>query len=323
MTRSRVIALSLASSLLLLLVLAAPWLLAWRPAAREAAPTACIGRAPALLAGQALKVMSWNVGHLAGQTPSNEQVEPEHLERNLQAVIEAIREQEPDIVLLQAVDVGDTRTDRMDQLAALQAGLSDRYPCSSSAFYRQARWLPLPTLFDSAGARLGILSRYRLADGERLQLPLAEPSGWRAAFADKQALLWVRLPIRRGGEITLGTLLLDEHSAAQAQRQGEQVQRWADGWLAEGRTLLLGGDFSHWQRPQALADRRLAEIPDPYAPMREDPSPIPSPDGGAPPRTRIIHSGNIKRLDAMQPPLRTAVSPSAPLIARLLLPVGS
>ncbi len=174
MTRRRVIVLSLASSLLLLLMLAAaPWLLAWRPAAHEAAPTACTGRAPAVLAGQALKVMSWNIGHLAGPTPTGERVEPEHLERNLRAVVATILEQEPDILLLQAVDDGDSRTGGTDQLAALQASLGNRYPCSSSAFYRQARWLPYPDMFASAGTRLAILSRYRLEHGERLQLPLA------------------------------------------------------------------------------------------------------------------------------------------------------
>ncbi|MGA6098414.1 endonuclease/exonuclease/phosphatase family protein [Stutzerimonas marianensis] len=318
MTRRRVILLSLASSLLLLLMLAAaPWLLAWRPAAHEAAPTACTGRAPAVLAGQALKVMSWNIGHLAGPTPTGERVEPERLERNLRAVVATILEQEPDILLLQAVDDGDSRTGGADQLAALQASLGNRYPCSSSAFYRQARWLPSPDMFASAGTRLAILSRYRLEHGERLQLPLAKPS----AFGEQHALQRVELPIRRGGAITLGNLLLDDGTDEQAQRQGDQVQRWVGGWLAEGRTLLLGGDFASWRRPPSPGHAPIAEIPDLTAPSPEDPSRVLSP-GASPLRTRIIHSVDIKRLDALQPPQASGVSPHAPLVVRLLLPAG-
>jgi hypothetical protein len=42
--------------------------LTWRPAAKETLPVSCVApRAPTLLPGQALKVMTWNVQYLAGK----------------------------------------------------------------------------------------------------------------------------------------------------------------------------------------------------------------------------------------------------------------
>ena len=41
--------------------------LTWRPQAREALPVSCTANAAALVPGQALKVMTWNVQFLAGK----------------------------------------------------------------------------------------------------------------------------------------------------------------------------------------------------------------------------------------------------------------
>ncbi len=42
--------------------------LTWRPAPKETLPVSCVApRAPTLLPGQALKVMTWNVQYLAGK----------------------------------------------------------------------------------------------------------------------------------------------------------------------------------------------------------------------------------------------------------------
>ncbi|MBF3116414.1 endonuclease/exonuclease/phosphatase family protein, partial [Pseudomonas aeruginosa] len=170
---------------LLLLVggaLLASYLLSWQPADREAAPLHCQGAAPALKPGQALKVMTWNIQYLAGKryvfwddlpdaTGPDQRPTAEDLAFTLDEVVRVIRDEQPDLVLLQEIDDGSSATDDQDQLALIQERINDLYHCSAQAYEWKSAFVPTPHIFGSVGRKQATLSRYRIDSAERRQLP--------------------------------------------------------------------------------------------------------------------------------------------------------
>ena len=155
------------------LLLGLIYTLTWRPAPREEMLVTCNSPAPLLVPGQALKVMTWNVQYLAGKryvfwydmadgSGTDDRPTPEDVAYNLDEVARVIRDEQPDIVLLQEVNDGAKNTDYHDQLALLQVRVTDLYPCSAEAFYWKADFVPHPRIAGSVGRQLATLSRYRI-----------------------------------------------------------------------------------------------------------------------------------------------------------------
>ena len=122
-----------ASGLLLISALLAclVYSVTWRPGAREVLPLTCPGTAPVLVPGQALKVMTWNIQYLAGKRyvfwynladGSGPDTRPtrEDMAFSLDEVARVIRDERPDLVLLQEVDDNAKASDYQTQLALLQ-----------------------------------------------------------------------------------------------------------------------------------------------------------------------------------------------------------
>lgn len=155
--------------------------LTWRPEAKEVLALSCPTTAPVLTQGQALKVMTWNVQYLAGKRyvfwynladGSGPDTQPtrEDMAYSLDEVSRVIRDERPDLVLLQEVDENAKASDYQDQLALLQERLVDLYPCSSQAFTWKADFVPDRHIFGSVGRKLVTLSRFQIEHAERLQL---------------------------------------------------------------------------------------------------------------------------------------------------------
>ena len=148
--------------------------LTWRPADKETLPVSCVApRAPTLLPGQALKVMTWNVQYLAGKnyvfwydipdgSGPDDRPTVEDMAFSLDEVARVIRDEQPDILLLQEVDEGAKPSHYQDQLALLQERLVDLYPCSTQAFDWKADFVPSLPIFGSVGRKLATLSRYQI-----------------------------------------------------------------------------------------------------------------------------------------------------------------
>lgn len=345
----------LVCGLLLILV----YHLTWRPAARESAATTCNPKAVAspLVPGQALKVMTWNIQYLAGKryvfwydmadgSGSEERPTPEDIAYNLDEVARVVRDEQPDIVLLQEVNDGAKNTDYQDQLALLQERLIDLYPCSSQAFYWKADFIPNPHIWGSVGMKLATLSRYRIDRAERLQLPTDDANFISRQFQPKPALLVSYLPLRDGG--TLAVLNTQLGAGEQAQRQVQAAGRLLDTFEGRGTSWLMGGDFNllplgQYQRlPTPLRDSYNADSPlhrlwdrYPMIPSNAEASGIdrrqwlthfPNDtrvDG--PDRTLdyLFHSPRLKRLEARVRREDTLlISDHLPLIGRFLLPVA-
>jgi endonuclease/exonuclease/phosphatase family metal-dependent hydrolase len=343
--------------LALVLIGALMFSLTWRPDARETLPVSCSGTPPTLVPGQALKVMTWNVQYLAGKRyvfwndlaqGNDEAPTQEDMAFSLDEVARVIRDEQPDVVLLQELDDGAKASDYQDQLKLLQERVADLYPCSASAFDWKAEFVPDAHVFGSVGRQLATLSRYRIEHAERLQLPVASANFISRQFQPKDALLATKLPLSDGGQLTVFNTHLERARQPDdtLQAQVSAVAKVLDKYESQGLPWLIGGDFnllplgqyrrlSAEQRTPYSADSELHLLWDKYPmiPTNNEASGIdraqwlthyPNDPGlHGPDRTvdYLFYSPRIKRVEAMVRQDDTLrISDHLPVIARFLLP---
>ncbi|HMV67773.1 MAG TPA: endonuclease/exonuclease/phosphatase family protein [Myxococcota bacterium] len=205
--------------------------------------------APAIPRGAPLRIVSWNLqfcgsrrhrffydGGDAVFVPADDQ------QRTLDDVERVLRELDADVVLLQEVDRGSDRTDRVDQHAALVDRLGVR--CHASTPYHRVPWVPVPVRrpLGRVDMHLSVLSRYRLSRATRTQLALLREPWWRRLFNLRRALLDVRLPIEGGGELAA----LDAHLSAFSRGDGTLERQIATlvGRAADTPRWVLAGDLN-------------------------------------------------------------------------------
>ena len=345
--------------LALVLIGALMFSLTWRPDARETLPVSCTGTPPTLVPGQALKVMTWNVQYLAGKRyvfwndlaqGNDEAPTLEDMAFSLDEVTRVIRDEQPDVVLLQELDDGAKASDYQDQLKLLQERVADLYPCSASAFDWKAEFVPDAHVFGSVGRQLATLSRYRIEHAERLQLPVASANFISRQFQPKDALLATKLPLSDGGQLTVFNTHLERARQPDdtLQAQVSAVAKVLDKYESQGLPWLIGGDFnllplgqyrrlSAEQRTPYSADSELHLLWDKYPmiPTNNEAGGIdrsrwlthyPNDPGlNGPDRTvdYLFYSPKIKRVEAMVRQDDTLrISDHLPVIARFLLPAA-
>ncbi|MNF31585.1 hypothetical protein D3C76_215420 [compost metagenome] len=335
------------------------WNLSWHPEARETVPVACRSQAPLLVPGQALKVMTWNVQHLAGKryvfwydlddgSGQDERATPEDLAYNLDEAARVIRAEQPDIVLLQELDNGAKASDYHDQLALLQERVVDLYPCSAQAYDWKADFVPNPHIFGSVGRTLATLSRYQIKQAERLQLPEPDNNPLTNLYQPRRALLTTYLPLRDGGPLAVLNTQLDRHTAGRdiQRQQIEAIAAVLDKLESQGTPWLIGGDFNLLplgqqrrlkpeQRHHYASDSELHLLWDKYPiiPSNAEASGADradwfthfpnDPELKAPDRTLdyLLHSPRIQRVAAKVRQEDTLqISDHLPLLAQFLLP---
>jgi endonuclease/exonuclease/phosphatase family metal-dependent hydrolase len=333
--------------------------LTWRPAAKEPVPVSCSVQAPTLVPGQALKVMTWNVQYLAGKryvfwndlaNGDDERPTAEDMAFSLDEVARVIRDEQPDIVLLQELDDGAKTSDYQNQLKLLQERVTDLYPCSTHSFDWKADFVPDPHIFGSVGRQLATLSRYRIEHAERLQLPQAPANLISRQFQPKNALLVSYLPVRDGGQMALINTHLDRATQPddRLQQQVTATAKVLDTFESRGTPWLIGGDFNllplgqyqrltPQQRTPYSADSALHVLWDKYPmiPTNNEASGIDraqwlthypnDPALSGPDRTAdyLFYSPRIKRVEArVRQDDTLRISDHLPVIARFLLPAA-
>lgn len=331
--------------------------LTWRPEAREVLPVSCSTGAPTLVPGQALKVMTWNVQYLAGKRyvfwndladGTDENPTPQDMAFSLDEVARVIRDEQPDVVLLQELDDGAKASDYQHQLKLLQERLADLYPCSTSAFDWKAEFVPDPHIFGSVGRQLATLSRYQIDHAQRLQLPVASANLISRQFQPKNALLVAYLPLSDGSQLALLNTHLERATQPDETllAQVSAVAKALDKLESRGTPWVIGGDFNllplgQYQRLPAeqrspySADSALHVLWDKYPmiPNNNEASGIDrarwlthypnDPNLSGPDRTvdYLFYSPRIKRVEAtVRQDDTLRISDHLPVIARFLLP---
>ncbi|MGH2543559.1 MAG: endonuclease/exonuclease/phosphatase family protein, partial [Ardenticatenaceae bacterium] len=183
----------------------------------------------------------------------DERPSPVAIARTLEEVARVIREEEPDVLLLQEVDDGGRRTDYEDQLARLLPMISDEYRCHASAFYWKADFVPHARIRGAVGMKLSTISKYQIGDATRHQLALIPADRITQEFSPKRAILEVRLPVNEGPALVVMNTHLD--AFAQGSDTMQQQVDELSGLLAEltaaGHPWLIGGDFNLLPSPEA------------------------------------------------------------------------
>ena len=252
--------------------------LTWRPEAKQVLALSCPTTAPVLMQGQALKVMTWNVQYLAGKryvfwynladgNGPDTQPTREDMAFSLDEVSRVIRDERPDLVLMQEVDENAKPSDYQDQLALLQERLVDLYPCSTQAFTWKADFVPDRHIFGSVGRKLVTLSRFQIEHAERLQLPVADANFISRQFQPKPALLVNYLPLNDGGQLVAINTQLDAPSQdnSNLRRQVQATGEVLDKFESQGIPWLIGGHFNLLpigQHQRLSADLRQGYSPD-------------------------------------------------------------
>lgn len=330
--------------------------LTWHPTAREPATLVCAANAPVLQPGQALKVMTWNVQFLAGKryvfwhdlaAGQDQRPTATDLAYNLDEVARVIRDEQPDLVLLQELHNGARASDYQNQLKLLQERLNDLYPCSAATFYWQAAFVPHPQIMGSVGMQLATLSRVRIARAERLQLPRVRSDLLSRQFQPQHALLTTYLPLANGQElVTINTQLADpnptsDDGARQIAMSGsllDQLESQRTPWLFAGdlNQLPPGPQYQQLTANQRQHFKAHSELTPllaryPSIPTTEEASQpawhtqYPNdPQLSAADRTvdYLLYSPRLVRLDARVRSNDTQrISDHLPLSARLLLPL--
>jgi endonuclease/exonuclease/phosphatase family metal-dependent hydrolase len=229
----------------------------FHPPSVHAETVTCPADTPTLRPGQPVKVMSWNVQYMAGkdyvfwydlfdESGADNRPSSEAITATFEEVAGVIADESPDLILLQEVDDGASRTDREDQLERLLSLLPGDYSCSASAFYWKARFVPHSRIMGSVGMKLSTVSRYRITEATRYQLPTMPSDLVTRQFDLKRAILEVRLPVGEGVDF----VALNTHLDAFAQgtdtmeQQVAMVASTLRELTAARNPWVLGGDFN-------------------------------------------------------------------------------
>jgi endonuclease/exonuclease/phosphatase family metal-dependent hydrolase len=217
----------------------------------------CPAGTPVLEAGQPVRVMSWNVQYMAGkgyvfwydlfdESGPDERPSSAAIAATFDEVARVITEESPDVILLQEVDDGASRTDREDQLERLLALLPEDYACSASAFYWKARFVPHSRILGSVGMKLSTVSRYQITGATRYQLPTMPSDPLTRQFDLKRAILEVRLPVTGGVDFVALNTHLDAFAQGSdtMQRQVGLVASNLQELTAARNPWVIGGDFN-------------------------------------------------------------------------------
>ncbi|WP_422139667.1 endonuclease/exonuclease/phosphatase family protein [Endozoicomonas sp. ALC020] len=209
----------------------------------------CTGTPEKLEAGQSIKVMTWNVQFMAGGIyelwKPPQQLEALALDKQLSVfhqVADLIEEENPDILLLQEVDV-DPRV-RMNQIQWLKDALPVRFHCSAFTAYSYLNERASPNVRkEPGGVNLLTLSRFAIDSVVRHDLP-AIPDQSLYPATTQRALLETEINLGAGSLTVINTHL---DAFAQGldimQRQVKQLAERLDRMGADS-LWITGGDFN-------------------------------------------------------------------------------
>ena len=146
-----------------------PYLLGFHPNHLEPSFTHCSTPAPKIEPGKPIKVLNWNIQFLAGayypywhHTFNQPLLTEEDLQKNLEGIVNVIREEKPDIIQLQEVHRTHPLTFHQDQLKMLHDKLSDILPCYGTGTYWKAHFIPSRHLTGQVEMSLVTMSRFRI-----------------------------------------------------------------------------------------------------------------------------------------------------------------
>ncbi len=209
--------------------------------------------ASVLKAGEPVKVLTWNIGYGAlGEgadffMDGGERVYTDTEEgvwKNLQAIYNDIRSEDPDLVLLQEADMDSARSYNIDEPAYFE----DYFEEYESVFALNYNTLFVPYPMPPMGkvvAGIQTLSSYDIADSSRYQLPC--PFSWPVKlFNLKRCCTVTHIPIEGSDkQLALINLHLEAYDEGEGKiEQTKLLKSIMDREVSAGNYVIAGGDFN-------------------------------------------------------------------------------
>ena len=263
-----------------------------------------------------LKVMSYNIQYLAGKdyvffydlpdfAGPDTRPSPEAIARTLEQVVSVIKEQDADVVLLQEVDEGSSRTDKENQTQLILSRLQDRYGYYAETFYWKALYVPHPMINGSVGMKLTTLSKYPIRSATRYQLPRIQENYIVSRFNFYRAIFETRIEVGNTEMAVLNTHFdAFAHSSETMQKQVQCAMDVLGSLDEQSIPWIIGGDFN--LLPPGFRDtmsqekaQYFSEVTE-LAPMFEHYRSIPSLDAiaGPDPKQWYTHFPNNPKIAA-------------------------
>lgn len=247
------------------------WFRSYWPADMETASVHCAQDAPTWPAQSRLKVMSYNVQYMASKNyvffydidledkerlaaveRANKviasQPTEEHVLWTLDQVADVIQREDPDVVLLQEINGGDdSRTHYIDQAAELLGKLpGGMYPCQSETPYWKAEFIFHPDVMGPVNMKLLTLSKYRITQSVRHQLPRKQRNFLFAPFHFQRALLESRIATDQGHTLALINTHFDAWGSGTdiMRRQVTKTEELLRALDKEAIPWVIGGDLN-------------------------------------------------------------------------------
>lgn len=212
---------------------------------------------PVLAPGQRIKVMTWNIQFMAGKNyvffydvpgfrGKDRRPSAEDIAITVGEVARVVRDEQPDLLLLQEVDDGARRTDYQDQLASLLAQLPDLPYCHASTFYWKSAFIPYPKIWGRVGIKLVVLSKYQISRVVRRPVSNLKFGPFLESFMPRRAVLEARLPIENGAELAILNTHLEAFVVGTnvLHKQVQEVQQYLDQLGRSDTAWVFGGDLN-------------------------------------------------------------------------------
>jgi len=190
------------------------------PPQQELAQIVCIEKNTLIKPGSRLKILVWNIQYAAGinhhffyEGGKDVYVERENIIKTLEKMSKVIEEVNPDIIILQEVDLPSTRSAYTNEMHLLL----QRFPhtCGAYATDWRSKYIPVPWInpVKSIHSGLATLSRYSIKNAIRYSLPpMQRLTRIIAAFYPKRAVLETSFMMANGKKLTVFNTHLDAFS---------------------------------------------------------------------------------------------------------------
>lgn len=207
-------------------------------------------------AGEDLMLLSWNIGYGALDEESDffldggEMVtgrSKDAVLSNVSAMEALIESVDPDIFLLQEIDLNSHRSFKIDELEMFREDFGEKYESSYACNYK-AGYVPIPVpIFNAMGrveAGIATFAKYDIKDSERVQLPI--PFKWPMSLMNlKRCLLVNRIEVEGGKELVLVNLHLEAYDDGEGKaKQLGQLMDLLKEEYDKGNYVIAGGDFN-------------------------------------------------------------------------------
>ena len=242
--------------LLLVVVLAAAGLILWlsvtefKPAPVENVEVSAVGALDQVDSEEELQILSWNIGYAGLGAGSDffmdggkdvRSADREQVLAYLDGIKSSIQTLDPDVVMLQEVDLDSGRTYRINEAAYLALGASAHamnYACDFVPF-------PLPPMGRVYSGVFTTTQELAIDEAERISLPC--PFQWPVRTANiKRCLLASYLPIEGSDKYLVAVNLhLEAYDSGEGKiAQTRMLKEFIEGEYAKGNYVIAGGDFN-------------------------------------------------------------------------------